>query len=118
MVMDETNISYSKGMLTLEEFGYYFAYCAKNDDPLPTINKIEIGVEGYASWPDENYRNWNNSFNWYDCGSVNTDLPNENYTEIKIWKEGVKIVFTEVTENFKEFIKGNEEYGWPVLYWG
>ena len=118
---DMSNISYLKGMLTLKEFGLYFAQCAKDDAPLPTINKIEMGVEVWGRFDSTSERYgfiYGKSWSWHDCGSVNTEIPDEDYTEIEIYKRPLKIVFTEVTKNFKEFVEGNEEYGWPHLYWG
>ena len=109
------NRSHQDGMMSLQEFGLYYADCAKDDKPLPIIEKIETGVEVSGWFPsDDGFRN---AWFWFDCGSVDTEIPEENYDEIKIWSQ-TKIVFTPVTENYRRFVEGNDKWGWPTLYWG
>lgn len=132
-----TNISHLNGMLTIEEFGLYFANCArirtwKPDYPLPTINKIETGRGFRTAYPDPENNDWNELLYWYDTPSYNTVLPNEKYTlsalkpdfardanevfvECSNHNLPLQIVFTDVTKELVEFVLQRE---WPTLYWG
>ena len=116
------NISHKDGMLSIQEFGLYYAWCAQHGHALPTIDRTETGVE-CAGWFREEGGIFRSSWHWYDCGSVNTEIPDEDYDEIVRWGgdgygSPVEIVFTEVTETYLKFVEGNAEWGWPTLYWG